>query len=158
MAVVVPAAQPGAQRFVVDYAQQIGAGGYGRVYIAIDFTTNETVAAKLIPLRRMRPEAIQRELALLDMLDHPNIIGLVGSETKADEFCIAMELAPNGELFSRVIRNGALQEDEARPYFTQLVAAVDHMHSVGGSTARRICRRYSAKLAAATARPNAASA
>merc|ERR1719502_2532434 len=42
-----------------------------------------------------------------------------------------MELAPGGELFSRVIDAGTLKEDEARPYFKQLMESVAYMHSMG---------------------------
>ena len=44
---------------------------------------------------------------------------------------IFMELAPNGELFGRVVKNGSLTEPEARRYFGQPMAAVEHIHKAG---------------------------
>lgn len=66
-------------------------------------------------------------------LKHPNIIELLGYEEKNEQkrFIIYMELAGGGELFSRVINAGTLEEDVARPFFTQLMSAVQYMHSVG---------------------------
>merc|ERR550514_1318878 len=42
-----------------------------------------------------------------------------------------MELAQDGELFSRVINAGSLSEEQARPYFKQLMEAVAYLHSQG---------------------------
>ena len=128
LVVDVPAAlpaEPAPQRWIID-ATQLGKGGYGKVYAAQDTATGATVAAKVIPCERMKPEAIAQELALLRMLEHPNIIGYVGAEQKGEHYFIYMELAAGGELFSRVVRSeaGFLTEEKARPYFTQIIAAV----------------------------------
>ena len=64
-------------------------------------------------------------------LQHPNIIGLKGTAQEGKNMIIYMEIATGGELFSRVINSGSLTEDEARPYFTQLMTAVAYMHSQG---------------------------
>ena len=40
-----------------------------------------------------------------------------------------MELAHGGELYGQIARRGKLPEDEARIYFSQVLAAIDYCHS-----------------------------
>lgn len=109
----------------------LGKGGYGKVITARDNTTGEVVAAKLVPTRRMKQHAIEKEVELLRRLVHPNIIGLRGAEKSESQYIIYMELAAGGELFTRVIQDGNLPEDVARRYFAQLMGAVEFMHRHG---------------------------
>jgi serine/threonine protein kinase len=62
---------------------------------------------------------------------HQNVIRFLGNEEVGKHIVIYMELANDGELFSKVIAKGALTEDEAMPYFKQLMSAVQYMHSKG---------------------------
>lgn len=112
-------------------SDELGAGGYGKVVRAKNNATGALVAAKLISTSRMKVTAIQKEVALMERLRHPNIIGILGKEENGKQYIIYMELAGRGELFSRVISSGSLTEDEARPYFGQLMAAVQYMHANG---------------------------
>ena len=64
-------------------------------------------------------------------LEHPGVIALRGKEQIGKNIVIYMELAQDGELFSRVINAGSLSEDQARPYFKQLMEAVAYLHSQG---------------------------
>jgi len=118
-------------RFELDAANALGAGGYGKVVTAKNKETGKKVAAKVISTSRMKMSAIQKEIDLMGKLNHPNIIGLQGFETMGKNIVIYMELANGGELFGRVISVGSLQEDEARPYFKQLMLAVQFMHQQG---------------------------
>ena len=100
-------------RFALQNANVLGSGGYGKVVIAKDNVTGENVAAKIISTSRMKMTAIQKEVDLMEQLDHPNIIGLRGKEQMGKTMVIFMELANHGELFSKVIDAGSLTEDEA---------------------------------------------
>jgi len=117
---------------IVDTHAELGAGGYGKVFKAK--RGNETIAAKQVSKSRMKMSAIQREIDLMTHLGNPghkNLIQFFGSEEVGKHIVIYMELANNGELFSKVIDAGALTEDEAMPYFKQLMQAVQYMHSKG---------------------------
>ena len=72
-----------------------------------------------------------RAFCAVSKMSHPGIIGLRGREQIGKNIVIFMELAQDGELFSRVINSGSLTEPEALPYFRQLMEAVAYMHSVG---------------------------
>ena len=126
---VTPAA-PG--EFNLLHEQELGSGGYGKVVQAIQTSTGQVVAAKLIPINRMKQHAVEKEIRLMEKLrECPYIIGLRGIQQDASYYYIYMEMADLGELFSRVITAGSLQEQEAQPYMQQLMSAVQHMHSLG---------------------------
>lgn len=67
----------------------------------------------------------------MESLNHANIIKLITHFLYEKNYCIIMELASGGELFSRVISSGRLSEAQARPYFSNLIAAVEYMHANG---------------------------
>ena len=110
---------------------QLGAGGYGSVIKATHTRTGQKVAAKVISTHRMKSSAVLKEVTVMKKLQHEYIIGLLHHEEREDNHYIYMELAEGGELFSRVINSGTLQEDEATKYFRQLMSAVGYMHSLG---------------------------
>jgi len=109
----------------------LGSGGYGVVRKAIDLQTNEVVAAKSIDAKRMKREAILKEVRLMGRLKHPGVVALRGYVEIGKEFYIFMELAANGELFSRVKETGCLDEWQARAYFYQLMSGVQYLHTSG---------------------------
>jgi len=110
---------------------QLGAGGYGVVVKAQHKATGEVVAAKMIDKKKMKLDAIEREVLLMRLLVHPYIIAVRDQVDMENNMFIFMELAARGELFGRVIQNGLLSEQEARPYFKQLMEAVHFMHTKG---------------------------
>ena len=111
---------------------ELGSGGYGHVFLATSASTpSERAACKVVDTRKMKREAVMREVQLMERLAHEFIIGLLEHVEIESRVFIFMELAPNGELFGRVVKNGSLTEPEARRYFGQLMAAVDHIHKAG---------------------------
>jgi len=111
---------------------ELGAGGYGKV-VKASHADGRVAAAKLISTSRMKRTAIEKEIGFMAKLKHPNIIEFFGWEQLAEQnrMIIYMELAGCGELFSRVINAGCLEEPLARRYFVQILNAVLHMHNVG---------------------------
>jgi len=68
-----------------------------QVVAARDSKSGERVAAKLVDARKMRKEAVQHEVGLLEMLKHPHIVGLRGFEAVSRGDCVIfMELAAHG--------------------------------------------------------------
>jgi len=114
------------------FESELGAGGYGKVVMARQRDPpGPRVAAKIISLSRMKRSAIEKEVKLMESLNHANIIKLITHFLYEKNYCIIMELASGGELFSRVISSGRLSEAQARPYFSNLIAAVEYMHANG---------------------------
>ena len=75
-----------APRFVV-HGHKLGKGAYGQVLLGTDTEGSAQgrcpeVAVKMIPAGRMRPEALQREISILQRLTedgHPSILALRAS-------------------------------------------------------------------------------
>lgn len=117
-------------RFAVEQSE-LGSGGYGKVFRAKDSSSCEIVACKVISTKKMRRDAVIKEVRLLSMLEHDNLIGLRGTEEIDHQIFIFMELALKGDLFSRVISKGRLEEDEARTYFLDIMRGVEYLHLCG---------------------------
>eukprot|EP01052_Picozoa_sp_SAG31_P030483 SAG31_NODE_3130_length_4643_cov_264.060079_4_plen_191_part_00 len=69
----------------------------------------------------------QREVDIFNRLRHPGIIQLRRVISESAHHLLVVELCEGGELFDQVV-NGALTEEAARRYFTQIVSAVDYCH------------------------------
>ncbi|WOK95494.1 serine-threonine kinase STK5 [Canna indica] len=75
-------------------------------------------------------ERIKREISVMRLVRHPNIVHLFEVMASKGKIYLVMEYVKGGELFDKITKGG-LQEDVARKYFQQLVIAVDYCHSRG---------------------------
>jgi serine/threonine protein kinase len=124
----------------------IGVGGSCKVKLGQHVLTGEKVAIKL--LKKEKVEDYEKfskyfinELKVMRKVDHSNILKLIdGSEcavlekpngTKKEVIYLALELAPNRELFDFVAHAGYLPESIARYYFNQILSAIQYLHSSG---------------------------
>uniref|UniRef100_A0A7S4EZY2 Protein kinase domain-containing protein n=3 Tax=Chrysotila carterae TaxID=13221 RepID=A0A7S4EZY2_CHRCT len=112
-------------------AIELGAGGYGAVYKGKETATGKPVAVKVLSHGRMRVAAIQHEVKLMQNARHKHVIELYVHIQQEDKSFLVMELAEHGELFSRVIDKGNLDEPEAKVYFAQIMGALDFLHGRG---------------------------
>ncbi|KAM0853754.1 hypothetical protein ACQ4PT_050871 [Festuca glaucescens] len=113
----------------------LGHGNFGRVHAARDLRTGRGVAVKVVAKDKVEragmAEQIKREIAVMKMVSHPNIVELHEVMASRSKIYLALELVRGGELFARISRAGRLREDVARRYFRQLVSAVDFCHGRG---------------------------
>ncbi|MQM10481.1 hypothetical protein Taro_043377 [Colocasia esculenta] len=113
----------------------LGHGTFAKVYLARDIRTGRSVAMKVVGKEKVikvgMMEQVKREIAVMKMVSHPNIVELHEVMATKSKIYFAMELVRGGELFSKIARNGRLKEDAARAYFRQLISAVDFCHSRG---------------------------
>jgi len=114
----------------------LGQGTFAKVYYGKNLITNESVAIKVINKANVKKEGlieqIKREISVMRLVRHPNVVELKEvMATKAKIFFV-MEHVRGGELFAKVAK-GKLKEDLARKYFQQLVSAIDFCHSRGVS-------------------------
>lgn len=112
----------------------LGQGTFAKVYYARSIETSQSVAIKVIDKEKVLKvgliDQIMREISIMRLVRHPNIVELYEVMATKSKIYFVMEYAKGGELFNKVA-NGKLREEEARKYFQQLINAVDFCHSRG---------------------------
>jgi 5'-AMP-activated protein kinase catalytic alpha subunit len=112
----------------------LGQGTFAKVYHARGIRTNQSVAIKVIDKEKVSKvgliEQIKREISVMRLVRHPNIIQLYEVMATKTKIYFVMEYAKGGELFNKVAK-GKLKEDVARKYFQQLIDAIDFCHTRG---------------------------
>lgn len=132
---------PGVRIGPFEVTGQIGAGGMGEVYKAIDSNLKRAVAIKVLPTMvaadAERLARFQREAEVLAALNHPNIGAIYGLEragASADSrpaaVAIVMELVEGPTLADR-IAEGPIPVDEALPIARQIAEALEAAHNQG---------------------------
>lgn len=115
----------------------LGKGTFAKVYYGKEIIGGECVAIKVINKDQVmkRPgmmEQIKREISIMKLVRHPNIVELKEVMATKTKIFFVMEFVKGGELFCKISK-GKLHEDAARRYFQQLISAVDYCHSRGVS-------------------------
>ncbi|XP_022139866.1 CBL-interacting protein kinase 5 [Momordica charantia] len=112
----------------------LGQGTFAKVYHARNLHTGQSVAIKIIDkekvLRVGLIDQIKREISVMRLVRHPNVVQLYEVMASRTKIYFVMEYVKGGELFNKVAK-GRLKEDAARKYFQQLIGAVDYCHSRG---------------------------
>ncbi|KAK9726587.1 hypothetical protein RND81_05G225000 [Saponaria officinalis] len=113
----------------------LGQGTFARVYHARNVQTGKSVAMKVVGKEKVikanMMEQIKREISVMKRVKHPNIVELYEVMATKSKIYLAMELVRGGEFFTKISKNGKLDEDLARFYFRQLISAVEFCHSRG---------------------------
>ncbi|CAK7336298.1 unnamed protein product [Dovyalis caffra] len=114
----------------------LGQGKFAKVYRGKNVVTQEDVAIKVMHKEQVKKtglmEQIKREVSVMHLVKHPNIVELKEVMATKSKVFFVMEYVKGGELFAK-IKKGGLKEDLARKYFRQLIFAVDYCHSRGVS-------------------------
>ena len=114
---------------------QIGEGGMGVVYKAMDTVLDRTVALKILPphllqnpdfMHRFRTEAYAQA-----RLHHPNIVTLYSMLEIPAGFVLVMEYVEGRTLHERIQSEGPLAPDAALSIFEQALRGVTYAHHMG---------------------------
>ncbi|XP_020087875.1 CBL-interacting protein kinase 24 isoform X3 [Ananas comosus] len=118
-----------------EVGRTIGQGTFAKVKFAVNTETRESVAMKILTkstiLKHKMVHQIKREISIMKIVRHPNIVRLHEVLAGRTKIYIILELVNGGELFDKIVHQGKLHESEARRYFQQLVDAIDYCHSKG---------------------------
>ncbi|XP_057323542.1 serine/threonine-protein kinase MARK2-like isoform X6 [Microplitis mediator] len=109
----------------------IGKGNFAKVKLAKHIPTGKEVAIKIIDKTQLNPGSLQklfREVRIMKMLDHPNIVKLFQVIETEKTLYLVMEYASGGEVFDYLVLHGRMKEKEARAKFRQIVSAVQYCH------------------------------
>uniref|UniRef100_A0A672MPX7 non-specific serine/threonine protein kinase n=1 Tax=Sinocyclocheilus grahami TaxID=75366 RepID=A0A672MPX7_SINGR len=99
-------------------------------------STGVEYAAKFIKKRQsrasrrgVRREEIEREVDILQDLQHPNIITLHDVYENRTDVVLILELVSGGELFDFLAQKESLCEEEATEFIKQILNGVQYLHS-----------------------------
>ncbi|KAK5459837.1 serine/threonine-protein kinase gin4 [Exophiala xenobiotica] len=132
----------------------LGKGATGRVRLAKHAMTAQVAAVKIVSKKsaalvqsasmarmdnedpttmiaagpRTMPFGIEREVVIMKLITHPNIINLYDIWENRGELYLVLEYVSGGELFDYVSSNGALPEGEAVRLFRQIIAGLSYCH------------------------------
>jgi BR serine/threonine kinase len=118
----------------------LGTGTTGKVKLARHRDTNQQVAIKIIPKSAFAQKPnlqmkVRREIALMRVVNHPNIIRQIDVLESPGHLHIVLEYAERGELFDYLIARRYLPEFLALDFFRQITLGLEYLHSHG------ICHR-----------------
>ncbi|KAJ7440769.1 kinase-like domain-containing protein [Mycena galericulata] len=126
-----------------DLVQQIGGGGFSKVFRAVNLTDHRVAACKVMSLTPQTTEkerkTIEKELRIHAALKHINILQFMNAivvELKHQHqfhpgFYVLLELAAGGDLFDKIAPDVGVGDEVAHYYFNQLVAGMDYIHKEG---------------------------
>ncbi|XP_071505434.1 testis-specific serine/threonine-protein kinase 4-like [Diadema antillarum] len=115
--------------------ENIGHGSYASVKSAFSNKHKCKVAIKVVS-KRKAPEDylikfLPREIQVVKLLKHPNLICFLQSIETTSRVYLIMEIADNGDLLDFIKNNGAVPETQAGTWFHQLVDGMDYCHNLG---------------------------
>ena len=114
---------------------EIGSGGFGRVYRARDLGLEREVAIKVLhPQLTADPgvmERFRREAQLAARLRHPNIVSVYDIQSRAGLQWYVMELVPGANVAQLVKKEGPFPTQKTERLLFEALSALEHAHSLG---------------------------
>ena len=112
----------------------IGSGTFGTVRIATHCLTNEKVAVKVLDKVRILEEInktrFEREIKILKLLHHRNLIQLYSVIQNSTTIYLIMEYAEGDELFDYINNKKRLSETEACRFYQQMISGIEYLHKI----------------------------
>ncbi|KAI0676553.1 kinase-like domain-containing protein [Trametes maxima] len=122
----------------------VGKGASGRVKIARHRRTGQLAAVKILPLQpflssrnaanaQAKAEkarlGIDREIIMMKLMNHPNIMRIYDVYEGEKELYLILEYVEGGELFDFLVNRGRLPPLEALAYFKQIIYGLNYAHT-----------------------------
>lgn len=127
----------GIHQFIM--GEKLGQGTFGKVRLATHVITGEKVAIKILEKDKIYQQEdkdrVEREIKILKMIRHNNLIQVYQVIQTPTLIYIVMEYSPGKDMFNYIVNNKKIKEDEACCYFQQLIEGVDYCHKL------KICHR-----------------
>eukprot|EP00727_Mastigamoeba_balamuthi_P006985 m51a1_g2907 putative protein serine threonine kinase (433) ;mRNA; r:488079-489377 len=117
-----------------ELGEELGSGACATVRRARCRATGETVAVKTVRTAALDARALaalEREVALMRGVDHPNVVRLREVFRAGGSVALVMDCVEGGELYAHIAARGYLAEAEAARLFGQVAGAVAHLHRLG---------------------------
>eukprot|EP00760_Papus_ankaliazontas_P011318 PhM_4_TR14714/c1_g1_i1/m.7538 len=117
-----------------ELGKTLGTGNFSKVKVATD-EENHTWAIKIIDKQQLAKEhmeeQLKREIAVMKLLKHENIVQLREVLQTGNHIYLVLELVTGGELFDKIVAAKKFDEATARRYFQQLVMGIYYCHLQG---------------------------
>ncbi|EPQ51677.1 Pkinase-domain-containing protein [Gloeophyllum trabeum ATCC 11539] len=123
--------------------EQIGGGGFSRVFRAVNAADHRVAACKLVLTTKETTETsrkmLDKEMRIHAALKHSNvleffnaiIVEITSKQVYVPGTYMLLEFAAGGDLFDKIVPDMGIGEDVAHVYFTQLVSGMEYIHSQG---------------------------
>ena len=114
--------------------EKIGEGTFGKVKLAINRQTEQTVAIKILIKSKISKERdkqrLDKEIEILKSLRHPNIVHLFSDVHTKHYLYLIMEYIQGIELLKYISSSSKLPEEEACFYFRQIISSIEYLHKL----------------------------
>ncbi len=111
--------------------EEVGRGGMGIVYRAVQLSLDRVVAIKVLPSKLGRdPQFVERfgrEAKTLAMLNHPNIVSIIDKGVSGGLYYFVMEWI-DGLSLRHVMKEGGLKPEQALKIIPEICAALEYAH------------------------------
>ncbi len=115
--------------------RQLGAGGMGTVYLAVDSQLKRTIALKVLPKERTENDTLVRrfeaESQAAAQLKHENIVTVYDAGRIDGHLYIALEFVEGTDVHELVAKRGPLPLKRSVNYVKQIAHALEHLHKRG---------------------------
>ena len=110
---------------------KLGDGAFGQVWRIKHKKTSKLYACKQVAKEKVMKmlDQFRREVLIMYELFHPNIISLYHHFEDTKYFYLVMELAEGGNLFQKLATEKTFMEKSAFQYFSEVLSAVEYLHS-----------------------------
>jgi len=120
----------------------IGKGTYANIYLALNATTGEMIAAKQVEIPKADADrgdiqqanivaALKIEIETLKNLDHPNIVQYLGFEQTSDFLSMFLEYVPGGSIAGCLRKHGKFDDQITRSFTGQILDGLEYLHGNG---------------------------
>ncbi|KAG4305952.1 hypothetical protein PORY_000862 [Pneumocystis oryctolagi] len=120
----------------------IGKGRYGKVYLAMNVITGETLAVKQVKIynnlndadyeyQKILINALNIEIETMKDLDHPNIVQYLGYEKTKTTISIFLEYVSGGSIGRCLRKYGKIDQQTIQLFTRQILEGLTYLHSQG---------------------------
>ena len=111
---------------------KIGDGNFAKVHLCKLMNTESQFAIKIMDKTRLQgqkqKDIIDREIAIMGVCNHPNIIRLIEFMETEQEFYIILEYIQGGDLFDAIAEQVKFNEEDSRVIVRDLAKALEYLH------------------------------
>jgi serine/threonine protein kinase len=117
-----------------ELGKELGTGKFSAVHECTHKTTAKKFAVKIINKTELSDkdrESLRTEIAILQLVNHPNVIHLKNVFDQRHKIFIVMGLVEGGDLFDRLAKRKRMDELTTRSIIQKLLNTVNFLHGYG---------------------------